>query len=705
MNETKEDEQPALPNTLENVLSVFPLRDRKRTHHQMSESPPSPPMSWDILSAILLPDADEQLQTELERCQMEDPPPIAKRQKPVVGQVSGKLCRSGVPTVQQQWWDTGQRTLPPRTQRKSSHKTTPYTGGRRFTQARRRRRYAWGGSKDPAPAMGPVDAEFGIQLREPYSLYPFQRDVVRWLKEREQTFPTDIYPSMVHDCHRGGILNMLVGTGKSLCCLALFLITLTEQRALKQPTLLICPKTLIGNFRFEIEKFLGPDMKTLIYHREFLHRDFNRMTLEQLQSYDIILMNYETVVQLHNQPNHIFNQQTWFRVILDESHEIRNANTKRFRAVMALKAQRRFCVTATVIHNNINDIINQMRFVGLTPRTHKFKTADELELYHLDQLILFVEEEKIRRDAPLPPKHVHKTYFELSPFEKQLQRKFRRVAYERGKIVNGFGGIMRGQKQLDFVSWFIRCRQVCSAPYLLTDAAKNPRDADMTDENIQGNEHKVMAILNEAEQRQLKPLEGPAGIYSSKMQTFVALMQDQLRQPQEQPPLPRRKTVVFANWTSTLRVAIQAMCHADPQFEERHVFLHGDIDAIKRGAMITRFRTQPECDTLFMILKLGAFGLNLTEAAQVVFLEPWDTHAAMYQGEGRVHRIGQVFPVHVYYLLAKDSVEEQVYRRAMNKGELSDEVQALGGGLQKRLKFEDMLACVEMDEEEASEDS
>jgi SNF2 family DNA or RNA helicase len=75
-----------------------------------------------------------------------------------------------------------------------------------------------------------------------------------------------------------------------------------------------------------------------------------------------------------------------------------------------------------------------------------------------------------------------------------------------------------------------------------------------------------------------------------------------------------------------------------------------------------------------MTLKLGNVGLNLTEANRVIFFESWYSYAALAQGCSRVHRIGQVKPVSVHYMLAKESVEENMYFTAMAKKEMATDI-------------------------------
>ena len=55
-------------------------------------------------------------------------------------------------------------------------------------------------------------------------------------------------------------------------------------------------------------------------------------------------------------------------------------------------------------------------------------------------------------------------------------------------------------------------------------------------------------------------------------------------------------------------------------------------------------------------------------------LQPWFTYAVLAQGEGRVHRTGQTRPVSIYYLLARNSAEERMFRRAEEKRDVAESI-------------------------------
>jgi SNF2 family DNA or RNA helicase len=268
-------------------------------------------------------------------------------------------------------------------------------------------------------------------------------------------------------------------------------------------------------------------------------------------------------------------------------------------------------------------------------------------------MVKFVEY-KDAASVTLPPKHVHKVYFDLSNEEKQLHRFYTDTA----RSIFSKSQTSKGRNAFEALASMVRVLQVCSAPYLITKAAKEDfRGEDMVELD------EAAIFPDKTMDTWIHERNGTAGLRSSKMMAFSQLVQ-KLRM-KEQLPL---KVVVFANMSSTLRLA-QSTCE-----EETSVLVTGKMTTSKREELFTQFRMNPKVELLFMTLKLGSVGLNLTEADKVIFLEPWYSYASLEQGEGRVHRIGQLRDVNIYYLLAKDSAEERVYRVAENKKTLGENI-------------------------------
>ena len=89
------------------------------------------------------------------------------------------------------------------------------------------------------------------------------------------------------------------------------------------------------------------------------------------------------------------------------------------------------------------------------------------------------------------------------------------------------------------------------------------------------------------------------------------------------------------------------------------VSLHGGVPSRQRGALIEKFRNDPECK-VFLSTDAGGVGLNLQAASAVVNFEPPWNPARLEQRVG-LHRLGQSRPVHVIHMLTSGSVEERVW--------------------------------------------
>jgi SWI/SNF-related matrix-associated actin-dependent regulator of chromatin subfamily A-like protein 1 len=71
-----------------------------------------------------------------------------------------------------------------------------------------------------------------------------------------------------------------------------------------------------------------------------------------------------------------------------------------------------------------------------------------------------------------------------------------------------------------------------------------------------------------------------------------------------------------------------------------------------------RFQSDPECMTIVLNIEAGGLGHTLTASSNVIFFEFGWNPAAMDQGAGRSHRIGQDKPVTAWRIIAADTIDE-----------------------------------------------
>lgn len=89
--------------------------------------------------------------------------------------------------------------------------------------------------------------------------------------------------------------------------------------------------------------------------------------------------------------------------------------------------------------------------------------------------------------------------------------------------------------------------------------------------------------------------------------------------------------------------------------------IDGNTPQKHRHNLTERFQTDKSCQVALLGITAAGVGLTLTAAHTVVFAEQWWTPGSLIQAEDRVHRIGQKNSVDVRYLLAKNTVDDQMW--------------------------------------------
>jgi SNF2 family DNA or RNA helicase len=127
------------------------------------------------------------------------------------------------------------------------------------------------------------------------------------------------------------------------------------------------------------------------------------------------------------------------------------------------------------------------------------------------------------------------------------------------------------------------------------------------------------------------------------------------------------KLVVFA----THKFVIDALIE---KFKDIAVKIDGSVTGVGRQKAVDDFQTNPNIHLFVGNIQAAGVGITLTAASNVAFLElPW-TPGGLTQAEDRCHRIGQKDCVNIYYLLAKDTIEEKIANLLDRKRRVLDAV-------------------------------
>lgn len=114
------------------------------------------------------------------------------------------------------------------------------------------------------------------------------------------------------------------------------------------------------------------------------------------------------------------------------------------------------------------------------------------------------------------------------------------------------------------------------------------------------------------------------------------------------------KLVVFTTHTWVL----DAICN---HFKKCSVKVNGSVTGVKRDQAVELFQSDPKITLFVGDLEAAGVGLTLTAAYATATVELGWNPSQHNQAEDRVHRIGQTNDfVNAYYLLARDTIEEEL---------------------------------------------
>lgn len=134
------------------------------------------------------------------------------------------------------------------------------------------------------------------------------------------------------------------------------------------------------------------------------------------------------------------------------------------------------------------------------------------------------------------------------------------------------------------------------------------------------------------------------------------------------------KLVVFAHnrlVIDTIRSALEQ----DKEYEGTVGAIYGGVKDEERADAVQAFQEDPSMRVMLVGITAGGFGLTLTAARAVAFVQlPW-TPGEISQCVDRIHRIGQAADsVDVFNLVAEGTIEEEMADMLISKGRVLDAV-------------------------------
>lgn len=219
-----------------------------------------------------------------------------------------------------------------------------------------------------SPKYEPIRAQQPGYMKT--KLLPFQLEGLHWLLNQENNSP-----------YNGGILADEMGMGKTIQTIALLMSDLDDP-SVKRRTLVVAPTVAIMQWKNEIEQHTNGALTTYVYHGGNRTSDIHK-----LDEFNVILTTFAVLESVFRKQTYGFRRKNglvkeksalhnfpFYRVILDEAHNIKDRTSNTARAVNALNTEKRWCLTGTPLQNRIGEMYSLIRFLDIEPFSMYFCT-------------------------------------------------------------------------------------------------------------------------------------------------------------------------------------------------------------------------------------------------------------------------------------------------------------------------------------------
>lgn len=443
--------------------------------------------------------------------------------------------------------------------------------------------------------------------------------------------------NFLDDYNFGGCLADDMGLGKTIQIIAFIL--LQRAKSAHNTNLLVVPTSLIFNWQAEVARFAPSIELHTIYGADRIKN------CDDFDDYELIITSYGTLLSDVNFLRHYeFNY-----IFLDESQNIKNPTSQRYKAARLLKSRNKIAITGTPIENNTFDLYGQLSFAcpGLLGSRQYFKDiySSPIDKFKVSKRARDLENKirpfilrrtKKQVATELPEKTEMILYCEMKAEQRKVYD-----AYEKEfrEYISATTSEELPRKSMHVLKGLTKLRQICNSP-LLIDGVKVPGESSA----------KIEALMEEIENK-----------------------------------ASPHKVLIFSQFVSMLDLIKKELIAR----KIGHAYLTGSTR--NREAVVKNFQENEDVKVFLISLKAGGTGLNLTEADYVYIVDPWWNPAVENQAIDRCYRIGQQKNVVAVRMICPDTIEEKIMKLQRIKKDLANQLIKADKPLLQSLSKGDLL--------------
>ncbi|KAK0193509.1 SNF2 family N-terminal domain-containing protein [Armillaria mellea] len=486
---------------------------------------------------------------------------------------------------------------------------------------------------------------------------------------------------------RGCILADEMGLGKTLQTISLVWMLLRQNPysgmgPVVEKVLIVCPVSLINNWKAEFHKWLGRDRVGVTV----CDKEKNAIPVFiNSKPQKVLIIGYErlrTVIKTLGAcvpPIGL--------IVCDEGHRLKSANNKTTAMFDALRTPRRIILSGTPIQNDLGEFHAMADFCnpGLLDEYSVFRRVYEAPILksrapdcttkdteigeaRLAQLMSIAKSFVLRREAKilgnyLPPKHeyvvfITPTNLQVSIFSKLLQPD------KLEDLVHG--------STAESLALMNLLTKVSNSPILLKATADKEGTSGEKDNTIRKRSvREALGCIPETAQLDDMTISGKLSALSRLLEHIKDTTEE--------------KCVLVSHYTSTLNI-LEAYCK---KMHYSYYRLDGQTPTAKRQEFVNIFNKTSQTSSFIFLLssKAGGVGINLIGGSRLCLIDSDWNPSHDLQSMARCHRDGQKRPVYIYRFLTAGTIDEKIFQRQVTKLGLSNSLMGSGSGSSKSDSF------------------
>lgn len=487
-------------------------------------------------------------------------------------------------------------------------------------------------------------------------------------------------------------LDLPMGYGKTLISIILGLLVTQPNEKI----LMVCEKSVVNNFIFEIEKFFGNSISYYVYHYEYHSGkssyynevyDISQISAKIVITTTTVTSKFYKSLRLENNlcERIIFNEgmfgehikinyivpqpvvynggiiygHKWGCLIVDEFHNISNITSENCRSLLCIPVKRKYALSGTLLSNvKLQNMLSYFMFIennSLGINTSEFSksiTSDNFEgfdKYLITRKQLNFQVETIQ----------HTVNIQMFPEEEIIYKEFRKIIidlYKQKQALKGKKDDRIKRITSEILSMISKLRLAIVSPLIpmakiYIDVA-NAIDIDET-LFLMSNLLNNLSLVNY--------MTIPENLASSRISKFFDIAQH------------HEKIVVFSSYRKSLDYLEYFIKSKEYGINRNYMTILGEDNMEKRSVVVNRLQTEQNyiCGLTY---ELGGVGLNLQNVNCVIFLDyDWDS-VNVQQALARVVRQGQTQVVNIYYLVSNTGIEAAILKKQLDKKMVAKEL-------------------------------